>query len=409
MRVLVGVTGGIAAYKVAIVVRRLTEQGHDVRVIPTRASLEFVGQATWEALTGHKATPDTFEDVPDVAHVRLGQGADVILVAPATADFLAQLASGEARELLGNAVLSARGKIIVAPAMHTEMWANPATQANVATLRSRGIHVIEPDVGRLTGKDSGPGRLPEPEVLVSAVTSVAEEAPLSDTRPHWDDLHGLRVLVTAGGTREYLDPVRFLGNRSTGHQGCALAEAARERGADVHLIAANVALPSGEGVRRTDVETGAEFAAATREAAKEADVVIMAAAVADYRPAEPSATKLKKSGGELESLALVPTEDVLRGLVESRSPSHTIVGFAAETGDDAADAHAYAQSKAKRKGADLLCFNQVGSDQGFGDVPNAVTMFDSGGHHVGHAAGSKLAVAHAIWDQVVALRADAGV
>ncbi len=409
MRVLLGVTGGIAAYKVAIVARRLMEDGHSVRVIPTAASLNFVGRATWEAITGQPATSETFADVPSVQHVRLGQRADAVLVAPATADFLAQMAHGEARDLLGNALLATEAPIVVAPAMHTEMWGNPATQANVATLRERGVHVIDPASGRLTGPDSGPGRLPEPDELVAALYAVAEGASITVAAPaqreSWGDLHGVRVLVSAGGTREYVDPVRFLGNRSTGHQGFALAEAARERGADVTVVAANVALPLGEGIERLDVETGSEYEAAVLASAAGADVAIMAAAVADFRPAAPSEAKLKKSGDGGRTLELVQTTDVLAALVAARVPGQTVVGFAAETGDAAASALEHGADKARRKGADLLCVNKVGANEGFGDRPNSVTMLDASGAEVARAEGSKLAVAHAILDAIVAARA----
>ncbi|WP_296666345.1 bifunctional phosphopantothenoylcysteine decarboxylase/phosphopantothenate--cysteine ligase CoaBC, partial [Demequina sp.] len=314
MRVLLGVTGGVAAYKVAIVLRRLKEDGHAVRVIPTRASLEFVGRATWEALSGLPATSDTFENVPAVEHVRLGQQADVVLVAPATADFLAQLAHGEARDLLGNALLATRAPVVLAPAMHTEMWEKAATRDNVATLRGRGFTVIEPAVGRLTGPDSGPGRLPEPEDLVAALYAVADDAvPAAARAPGgaWGDLAGLRIVISAGGTREPIDAVRFLGNRSTGMQGFALAEAARERGAAVTVVAANVELPLGEGIARVDVETTAQLADAVRAAAASADVVVMAAAVADFRPRDVAETKIKKDGSGAMALELVETEDVL--------------------------------------------------------------------------------------------------
>lgn len=413
MRVLLGVTGGVAAYKVAIVLRRLKEDGHTVRVIPTRAALEFVGRATWEALSGLPATSDTFDNVPDVEHVRLGQQADVVLVAPATADFLAQLAHGEARDLLGNALLATRAPVLLAPAMHTEMWEKASTQANVATLRERRIHVLEPAVGRLTGPDSGPGRLPEPEAIVAELYAVADGAVgAGRLRPEarepggsWGDLAGARIVISAGGTREPLDAVRFLGNRSSGHQGFALAEAARERGAEVTVVAANVALPLSEGIARVDVESSAELATAVRAASAEADVVIMAAAVADFRPAEAAASKIKKDGSGTLTLTLVETEDVLRSLVEEHVPGRTVVGFAAETGDDAASALEHAQAKARRKGADLLVFNPVDRGRGFGDVPNEVTMLDAGGEVVARAAGTKLAVAHAVLDAVAALRA----
>lgn len=406
MRVLLGVTGGIAAYKVALVLRRLTEDGHSVRVIPTEASLQFVGRATWEALSGAPAPSGTFENVPSVQHVMLGQRADIVLIAPATADFLAAYAHGEARDLLGNALLATKAPVVVAPAMHTEMWENPATQANVATLRARGVHVIEPAVGRLTGADSGPGRLPEPEDIVSALYDVAAGHDLSVTggpNAPWGDLDGLRVVVTAGGTREPIDAVRFIGNRSTGHQGFALAEAARERGAEVTVIAANVSLPLGEGIDRVDVQTSTELANALSLHAPEADVIVMAAAVADYRPREYSASKIKKSGNGL-TLELVETEDLLASLVAARVPGQTILGFAAETGDDDATALEHGIAKARRKGADLVVVNAVGEGIGFGDVANDVTIVDADGEVRAQASGSKLVVAHAILDVVVQAR-----
>ncbi|WP_062517185.1 bifunctional phosphopantothenoylcysteine decarboxylase/phosphopantothenate--cysteine ligase CoaBC [Demequina gelatinilytica] len=406
MRVLLGVTGGVAAYKAAIVLRRLKEDGHTVRVVPTAASLQFVGRATWEALSGLPATTDTFDNVPAVEHVRLGQQADLVLVAPATADFLAQLAHGEARDLLGNALLATRAPVVVAPAMHTEMWEKPSTQANVATLRERGVTVIDPAVGRLTGPDSGPGRLPEPEEIVAAAYAVVGSGPMPDgtSSAPWGDLAGVRIVISAGGTREPIDAVRYLGNRSSGHQGFALAEAARERGAHVTVVAANVALPLSEGVARVDVETSAELARAVRQSAAEADVVVMAAAVADFRPREASATKIKKDGSGALTLELVETEDILRSLVLEAVPGRTVVGFAAETGDDATSAVEHARAKARRKGADLLVFNPVGEGRGFGDVPNEVTMLDAAGAEVGRAAGPKLAVAHAVLDAVARLR-----
>ncbi len=429
MRVLLGVTGGIAAYKVALVLRRLAEDGHSVRVIPTAASLNFVGRSTWEALSGAPAPTETFEDVPSVQHVRLGQRADIVLVAPATADFLASMARGEARDLLGNALLATSAPVVVAPAMHTEMWQNEATRANVATLKARGVHVIEPAVGRLTGPDSGPGRLPDPDDIVAALYSVAstegvlggtddadatergstDDASVTsggsrdDAAAGWGDLEGVRLVVSAGGTREPLDAVRFLGNRSSGHQGFALAEAARERGADVTIVSAHVALPAGEGVRRVEVSTTADLGAAMREEAERADVVVMAAAVADFRPAQVAGHKIKKSGDGTLELSLVPTEDVLAGLVQGRRDGQVIVGFAAETGDAGASVGEHGAAKARRKAADLMCVNEVGEAKGFGDRPNAVTMLDADGERVGDVAGTKLAVAHGVLDQVVRL------
>ncbi|MCB2413096.1 bifunctional phosphopantothenoylcysteine decarboxylase/phosphopantothenate--cysteine ligase CoaBC [Demequina sp. TTPB684] len=404
MRVLLGVTGGIAAYKVALVARRLKEDGHAVRVIPTEASLNFVGRATWEALTGEPARSGTFENVPAVEHIMLGQRADIVLVAPATADFLASMAAGEARDLLGNALLATTAPVVVAPAMHTEMWRHPATAANVATLLARGVHVIEPDSGRLTGSDTGPGRLPEPDDLVAALYAVAQSSqiaptPSSGTDSSWGDLGGVSIVISAGGTREPIDAVRFLGNRSSGHQGFVLAEAARERGAQVTVVAANVALPLGEGVARVDVETSAQLADAMREAAIDADAVIMAAAVADYRPASTSANKIKKNGASL-TLELTETEDILASLVAAKPPGQVIVGFAAETGDDAGSVLDYGRAKARRKKADLLVVNEVGHGVGFGDVANAVSMLDADGALVAEASGTKLSVAHAVLDQV---------
>lgn len=408
MRVLLGVTGGIAAYKVALVVRRLTEDGHSVRVIPTVNSLNFVGRATWEALSGNPAPSDTFDDVPSVQHVRLGQRADAVLVAPATADFIAGYARGEARDLLGNALLATAAPVVVAPAMHTEMWQHPATQSNVATLRERGVTVLDPDVGRLTGPDSGPGRLPEPEVLVAALYAAAGLGDaLEQEQRSWGDLDGMRVLVTAGGTREALDPVRFLGNRSTGHQGFALAEAARERGATVTVVAANVALPVSEGVTRIDVESAAELDAAVQELEPDTDVVIMAAAVADFAPVASAPHKIKKTGEGALLLELTANPDILRGIVD-RGMVPTVVGFAAETGDSDASAAEHAAQKARRKGAALLVFNEVGDHQGFGDVPNTVTILDAEGTEVGRASGSKLTVAHAVLDAIVDQRGRVG-
>ena len=404
MRVLLGVTGGIAAYKVALVLRRLVEDGHSVRVAPTASSLNFVGRATWEALSGHPAPTDTFEDVPSVAHVRLGQAADVVLVAPATADFLASMAAGSARDLLGNALLATEAPVVVAPAMHTEMWQDPSVVANVATLRARGVHVIEPAVGRLTGPDSGPGRLPDPEALVEALYSVASGAGVSLAAPSgpWGDLAGRRAVVSAGGTREPIDAVRFLGNRSTGMQGFALAEAARERGATVTVVSAHVTLPLGEGIERIEVSTAAELEAAMRAQAADADVVIMAAAVADYRTASAATTKLKKAGDAGLTLELVQTADVLAGLVDSRRPGQVVVGFAAETGDADGTVLEHGAAKARRKGADLLVVNEVGEGLGFGAASNAVVMLDAAGEQVGQASGSKLAVAHAVLDAAAA-------
>ncbi|WP_062078857.1 bifunctional phosphopantothenoylcysteine decarboxylase/phosphopantothenate--cysteine ligase CoaBC [Demequina globuliformis] len=405
MRVLLGVTGGIAAYKAALVLRLLKEDGHDVRVVPTAASLKFVGRATWEALSGHPAPTEVFDDVPSVQHVRLGQRAQAVAVAPATADFLAQMAAGRAQDLLGNALLATEAPILVCPAMHTEMWRDPSVVANVATLRERGVTVLEPAVGRLTGPDSGPGRLPDPEDVVAALYALVSgpnpatpASALQGDHGSWGDLDGVRVLISAGGTREPIDAVRYLGNRSSGMQGFALAEAARERGATVTVVAANVTLPLGEGVERIDVESSAQLQKAMESRAPDADVVIMAAAVADYRPVQVSPSKLKKSGGEGMVLELEQTPDILAGLAAARRDGQVVVGFAAETGDSGGSVLDYGAAKARRKGADLLVVNAVGDGKGFGTADNAVTMLDEHGDPVAQAQGTKLAVAHAILD-----------
>lgn len=394
MRILLGVSGGIAAYKSALVLRLLTEAGHDVRVVPTRASLEFVGRATWEALSGNPVTTDVFDDVPQVEHVALGSGADLVLVAPATADLLARAASGRADDLLTASLLTARCPVLLAPAMHTEMWEHPATRANVATLRERGTHVLEPDTGRLTGSDTGPGRLPEPEAIVAAALALV--------RPQ--DLAGRHVVVSAGGTREPVDPVRFLGNRSTGRQGLALAAAARTRGARVTLVAANVGLPVPSGVETVRVETTAELREAVRAAAVGADAVVMAAAVADFRPVAPHSRKIKKSDAEPRPIELATNPDVLAELAAAPlAPGQVVVGFAAETGDADGDVLAHGRAKARRKRAHLLAVNAVGTGRGFAVAENDVVVLDAHGEIVAKASGPKEVVADALWDAVVPL------
>ncbi|MFF1529267.1 bifunctional phosphopantothenoylcysteine decarboxylase/phosphopantothenate--cysteine ligase CoaBC [Cellulomonas sp. NPDC058312] len=404
MRVVLGVAGGIAAYKAAHVLRLLTEAGHDVRVVPTRAALEFVGRATWEALSGHPVTPEVFEDVPEVAHVRLGRQADLVVVAPATADLLARAASGRADDLLAATLLTATCPVLMAPAMHTEMWQHPATRANVATLRERGVHVLDPDSGRLTGADTGPGRLPEPDAIAAAALALVDR----EGKPRTQDLAGRTVVVSAGGTREPLDPVRFLGNRSSGRQGVALARTALARGARVTLVAANLTVPPPAGVRVLPVETTAELRDAVRGAASDADVVVMAAAVADFRPAVDAEHKIKKDpGGAVPPLALVQNPDVLAELVRDPvRPGQVVVGFAAETGDADGDVLAHGRAKAVRKGADLLAVNAVGGGRGFGATENAVTVLDAQGETVVTVAGSKDEVADGLWDAVVSRLTD---
>ena len=399
MRIVLGVAGGIAAYKSALLLRLFRESGHDVRVVPTAAALEFVGAVTWEALSGQPVSASVFDGADAVEHVRIGREADLVVVAPATADLLARAAAGIADDLLTATLLTATCPVLLAPAMHTEMWQHPATTANVATLRGRGVHVLEPAVGRLTGADSGAGRLPEPEVI--AATALALVAAVGG-----GDLAGRVVVVSAGGTREPLDPVRFLGNRSSGRQGIAIAVDASRRGADVTLVAANVEaalLPAGIAV--VAVETTAELQRTMTERAPSADVLVMAAAVADYRPATLADSKVKKRG-EPVSIELVENPDILAGLARDRRPGQVVVGFAAETGDEGGTVLEHGRAKARRKGADLLAVNAVGVATGFGDVPNAVTVLDAAGEQVAEVSGTKTDVAHGLLDAAVALLAD---
>ncbi|MBD9700401.1 bifunctional phosphopantothenoylcysteine decarboxylase/phosphopantothenate--cysteine ligase CoaBC [Flavimobilis sp. GY10621] len=397
MRIILGVGGGIAAYKSALLLRLLTEAGHSVRVIPTAASLEFVGRATWEALSGEKATHEIFDDVDEVAHVRLGREADLVVVSPATADLLARAASGRADDLLTTTLLTATCPVLLAPAMHTEMWHHPATRANVALLRERGVTVLDPAVGRLTGADSGPGRLPEPDVIAAAALALV--------RPQ--DLAGLEVVVSAGGTIEPIDPVRFLGNSSTGRQGIELARAAHERGARVRLVAASIDVDVPAGIEVTRVSSARDMHAAMDTAARTADVVVMAAAVADFRPKNVVRDKIKKTdGGEPPVVRLVENPDILADLAhQRRRPGQTIVGFAAETGDAEGTVLDHARAKARRKGADLLVANDVSGGRTFGSSDNSVTILDRDGSTVASADGSKAAVAHAVWDAVLRARA----
>ena len=389
-RVVLGVSGGIAAYKAVEVLRLLTEAGHAVRVIPTRSALRFVGAATFEALSGEPVTAEVFDDVPEVPHVRLGQTADLVVVAPATADLLARAASGRANDLLTGTLLTARCPVVYAPAMHTEMWEHPATVANVTLLRSRGAIVLDPDVGPLAKGDVGPGRLPAPEAIVSAAL-----AALAGTS-RGADLAGRRVVVSAGGTREYLDPVRFLGNRSSGRQGYALARTAAARGAEVTLVAANVALPDPAGVKVVRAVSAEDVRAAVLEAAADADCVVMAAAVADFRPATRATSKLKKTEADPEPVALVRNPDVLAEVAASKRPGQVVVGFAAETDD----ALAHGREKLARKGCDLLVVNEVGEGVAFEVEDNAAVVLGADGTKTEIPHGSKDALAHAVWDLV---------
>jgi phosphopantothenoylcysteine decarboxylase/phosphopantothenate--cysteine ligase len=402
-RVVLGVAGGIAAYKACEVLRRLTESGHDVTVVPTASALEFVGAPTWAALSGKPVSSEVWHDVHEVPHVRLGQEADLVLVAPATADLLARAAHGLANDLLTNTLLTARCPVVVAPAMHTEMWEHPATQANVATLRDRGVVVLEPASGRLTGKDTGKGRLPEPVEIVETALGV-----LAHSRNHPEgtgqDLAGRKVVVSAGGTRERLDPVRFLGNRSSGLQGVALARAAVARGAEVTLVAANVTLPDPAGVHVVHVESTEELRREVLAAAAHADAVVMAAAPADFRPVAVSDSKIKKSDdGTAPAIALVQNPDILAELSHDRAqPGQVVVGFAAETGDETGSVMDHARAKLQRKGCDLLVVNDVSQGKVFGSPDNEAVVIDDDGTTTSVPLGSKAVLAHVIWDRVAA-------
>lgn len=402
-RIIVGVGGGIAAYKACSVVRQLGEAGHQVRVVPTESALRFVGAATFEALSGHPVHTGVFEDVPEVPHVRLGQEADLVVVAPATADLLARAASGRADDLLTATLLTARCPVLFAPAMHTEMWQHPATVANVATLRSRGAVVLEPASGRLTGADSGAGRLPEPEEISAFAELLLARG---DALPH--DLSGIKILVTAGGTREALDPVRFIGNRSSGKQGYALARVAAQRGAEVTLIAGNTAgLADPAGVYVVRVNSAAQMHEAVSKHAPDAHVLVMAAAVADFRPAHLATSKIKKSADPTDrpTVELVRTEDVLAGAVRLRADGRlpdmrAIVGFAAETGDANGDVLHHARAKLRRKGCDLLVVNAVGDGRAFEVDSNAGWLLGGDGSEAALEHGSKTLMASRIVDAI---------
>ncbi len=446
MKVVLGVAGGIAAYKACSLLRLLTEAGHDVTVVPTASALRFVGEATWSALSGKPVHTDVWSDITEVPHVRVGQQADLVVVAPATADLLARAATGQADDLLTTVLLTARCPVVMAPAMHTEMWDHPATQANVATLSERGVHVVPPASGRLTGPDTGPGRLPEPEELYAVcereLARAAARTPTSPTSPTssvgmpptrdvdgvsaqshrrsrggaggGDALAGRHVVVTAGGTREPLDPVRYLGNRSSGKQGYALAEVAAARGARVTLVSSSSLLPPA-GVTVVPVETALELEAALQRVAPVADVVVMAAAVADFRPAEYAEHKIKKShasgpdGAADTSAPVVPlvrNPDVLAGLVRARGAAATplLVGFAAETGDEQGSVLDHARAKLVRKGCDLLVVNEVGPGKAFGRDHNTVHILRRDTDEVTDVGpASKTDVAGAVWDAVLPL------
>lgn len=399
MNIVVGVTGGIAAYKSVHLVRLLIKAGHDVTVIPTEDALRFVGTPTWEAISRHPVTTSVHDDVARVRHVALGQAAELVIVAPATANTIAKMTAGLADDLLGTTLLATTAPVAIAPAMHTEMWRHPATQANIGTLRGRGVHVLGPADGELTGGDSGPGRMLGPEDIVEQAIALFEPR----------DLEGLRVVVSAGGTREPIDPVRFLGNRSSGRQGVAIAAEAAARGAEVELIAANISADVLTEARRPRIRMravgeAAELGAAMKAASAAADVVIMAAAVADYRPVQASSQKLTKDSGGLDRIELTENEDIVAALAATRPSGQTIVAFAAETLPDAEARRERARRKRERKGVDLLAVNLADAEHGFERADNAVEIIGAAGAVVASVEGSKREVAQAIWDAVRAAR-----
>ncbi len=395
MNIVVGVTGGIAAYKTVHLVRLLIKAGHEVTVIPTEDALRFVGAPTWESISRNTVTTSVHDDVARVRHVALGQAAELVIVAPATANTIAKMAAGLADDLLGTTLLATTAPVAIAPAMHTEMWGHPATQANIQTLRERAVSIFGPGDGELTGGDSGPGRMLEPEDIVDAALALLDP----------QDLAGMRVAVSAGGTREPIDPVRFLGNRSSGRQGVALAAEAAARGADVELVAANIAADvlaeaRHPRIRVRTVGTASQLGEAMTDAAASADVVIMAAAVADYRPAAPSDQKLTKEAGLLDRIDLVENADIVAGLAAARPQGQTVVAFAAETLSDPEERRERARRKRERKDVDLLAVNLADAEHGFEKADNAIEVIGEGGEVVATAHGSKRHVARALWDAV---------
>ncbi len=371
--------------------RLFTESGHTVRVVPTASALRFVGAPTWAALSGQPVAEDVWSDVHEVPHVRLGQDADLVVVAPATADLLARAAHGMADDLLTNTLLTARCPVVFAPAMHTEMWEHPATVANVTTLRSRGAVVIEPASGRLTGADTGKGRLPDPAEIFALARRVLTRGAAAP------DLAGRHLVVTAGGTREPLDPVRFLGNRSSGKQGYAFARAAVVRGARVTLIAANVALPDPAGATVVRVGTTGELRAATLAAAGASDAVVMAAAPADFRPRAVAENKIKKVDGAAPPvLELIENPDIAAELGERKRPGQVLVAFAAET----RDALAHGRAKLSRKRADMIVINDVGAGKAFGRDTNAAIVVTADGAEITLGERDKEELADAVLDLV---------
>ena len=396
MVIVVGVTGGIAAYKAVQLVRLFVLDGHDVHVVPTDDALRFVGRPTWEAISRNRVTTSVHDDVPEVRHVALGQRADLVVVAPATANTIASMAAGLASDLLGTTLLATRAPVLIAPAMHTEMWQHPATTANMATLASRGVQVVGPADGPLTGGDSGPGRMSEPEEIHAAALQLLA--------PRRRDLDGVTLAVSAGGTREPIDPVRYLGNRSSGRQGVALAVAAADRGARVLLAACNIDGDVLREARRREIHittagSAADLSAVMRGLAETADVVVMAAAVADYRVAEVAEGKLTKEAGAPPELRLVENEDIVAGLAARRRPGQLVVAFAAETATGE-DLLRRAATKRRGKAVDLIAVNEVGWDKGFEAAENRLLILGRDDTVIAEAAGTKRAVADALLDAV---------
>ncbi len=410
-RIVVGITGGIAAYKAVNVVRAFVLRGFDVHVVATEAALRFVGTPTLEAISRNPVYSGLYDGVSEVRHVAIGQSADLIVIAPATANSIAKLAAGLADDLLGNTILASTAPLVIAPAMHTEMWNNAATVANVATLRSRGVTIVGPGVGALTGTDVGPGRMEEPETIVevalatlaAASARTVPGAPADDTELSASaDLAGKRLVISAGGTREPLDPVRYLGNRSSGKQGVALAQAAAARGAQVTLIAAHLEVDTPANVDVVRVSSARDLEAAMREHAPTADVLIMAAAVADYRPVTVAPGKIKKQdAGETLTLDLIKNPDILAALSAAKVPGQIVIGFAAETESDTDALLALGRAKIARKGCDYLVVNRVGWTHGFASDDNVVIVLDATGAIVNEASGSKISVANRILDVIL--------
>ena len=389
-KLLLGVSGGISAYKSCDLLRRLQEQGFIIDVVPTSASLNFVGKSTWEALSGRKVLTDLWSEVEKVPHISMAKENDLIVIAPTTADLLAKLASGRADDLLTNIVLASTAPKILIPAMHTEMWLNPATVANVKTLQERGFVVVAPDEGRMTGSDVGIGRYPEVNKIIEIINLTAHITA---------DLAGKKLLITAGGTREPIDPIRFIGNRSSGRQGFALAAAAASRGAQVHLIAANTDLPVIEGVTITSVETADQMAAVLEYEFSECDALIMSAAVADAKVANYSDQKIKKENLDVVSFSKNP--DILKNLSEKKKPGQVIVGFAAETIAGLSELQKRGEEKLASKSLDLIYVNNVSDGAVFGSENTQGLIIDKNHNVIKVPQISKDTLSDILLDQLV--------